>query len=235
MIRTVISCVTLLLTIYFSSTGFGGLIVTIGREPLQPNSRGQLLPIFVRSDSGSIDVVGMDLFAFIGDGKASQTSVPRFDGAQGSAIRLSDGAGGEPFVWERLTSGFLPGGASPEMGNPFRSTTNVVANNPFSEKITLGGEDVLVAQFVIDTTDIAAGTFAFTITTQGGAASQLVLPDLTPVPLSFSGNFSVTPEPSLTAMMLIAVGVAGWIGIRRSTAFRTGLCRRRGNAFHRVP
>lgn len=187
------------------------LIVSIGSTPLRPNATGQKLPVFLRSDSGSLDVVGMDMFAFIGDGTTSQ-SAPRFDGTPGTleAVEFSDGAGGQQFAWEGLANGFTQSGFAPEATNVYRSSPGVLANNPITDTVTIGTTETLVGQFLIDTTGFQDELFKFTITQSLGSSSQLYeAGTLNVVPFEFAGSFQVAavPEPSALAMLgLIAAG-----------------------------
>lgn len=192
------------------------LIVSIGSTPLQPNTANQPLSVFLRSDADPVtDVVGMNIFAFIGDGSEVQ-AMPRFDGTPGTreAVQFADGAGGQPFVWENLPSGFSESGSAPEAENVYRSSVGVLADDPF-ESVTIGTSETLVGQFLIDTTGFS-GTFDFTIAnTSEGASEILTFDGSSANSIPFSGSFQVSavPEPSSLAMLGV-VAVAG-AGVRR--------------------
>lgn len=193
------------------------LIVSIGSTPLQPNARDQPLSVFVRSDSDPVEVIGMNLFAFIGDGSAVQLA-PSFDGTPGTleAVRFGDGAGGQPFVWENLPSGFDASGEAPQSDNVHRSSVGVLARDPANESVTIGSSDTLVAEFLINTTGFSDSTFDFTITQSPGASSDLIESGtFNQAPLEFAGSFKVAAVPEPSSLAVLGILAAAGAGRRR--------------------
>ena len=204
----------LLATITATQRADAAWVLSISDEPLQRNARNQPLSVYLRSDSDSTNsVYGIELLASIGDGTATQVA-PRFDGVPGTlqAVQFSDGAGGQPFVWENLNGGFGVTGAAPEAGNPYQSDPELLSDTS-SETVNIGMSETLVAQFLIDTTGFAGETFAFNI--GSGSGVYTLESGAEPESISFSGTFEVTavPEPSSWAVLGLIAATGG--GVRR--------------------
>lgn len=212
-----LTLVLLLAVVAVAQSASAALIVSLGSTTVQRNATNQPLQVFLRSDSGPVEnVIAMDIFAFIGDGSAIQTT-PRFDGTPGTreAVQFADGAGGQPFVWENLPSGFSESGDAPEPDNVYRSSVGVDAND-LTESVTIGTSETLVGQFFIDTTGFSGGTFDFTIANSAGGTSVLYTfdgSDLAEIP--FEGSFQVTAVPEPSSLALLGAFAATGAGMRR--------------------
>lgn len=187
----------------------GAILASLQTEPLAPNSSGQLLNVFLRSDSGAItDVAGIQFHARIGDGTATQTGVPNFN--------IVDGATYSPGAADSFDLAFESGGT--EASNPFRYSGGIVDLVTGGSTFTINTTETLVGSFRIDTTGISDQTFDFFIG-DGGVGAQSFVESEGSGTISiedFNGSFTVAavPEPA-TISFLGVLTVGSFARMRR--------------------
>lgn len=204
MLRFILStCLALALC----QSSLAGFIVSIqaSPSPMDANATGQVLSVFLRSDSGDVSAVGFDLHGVIGNGAAVQPTMPKFQGVSYSGT-----------VWSGLPSGYTTSGSAPEASNNYQASVGLLGNNAPPESVTISGTTpTLVAKFLIDTTGISDMTVPFSIT-QAGGGSDVIDSGINQILINdFSGSFQVSAVPEPATIGLIGVAVVGAAGLRR--------------------
>jgi hypothetical protein len=175
--------------------GKADIVITAGSHEIQPNTPNQLLQVLISTDMNDL-VSTMNLRAEIGGG----TSGPVFQGPTDDNGFTFTGSIFEGADFTAINSPRPENNRTGEAG-AFDSTP-VLANG-------------VLGTFIVDTTGISSGTFAFNLINHSTVG--FLNSDMGTTPASFlNGSITVIPESSAFLLVALAAMVGSLIGWLRS-------------------